>query len=204
MSYSQSVCLSACLCLSLLCIHTLAAYSTSVIHENCRSKRRGQRERVQEEDEGGGGGGAVTKCSLIILHSLFFHPPFPPFCLLIKLHLLSFFFFSVHVSPLFFWLHFHSFTLFFFAFVFFFFLLFFFWRGGRRRRREEEWRVAMATASWLQATCSLHHSVRKRERDGVKERRRDVSSSLSHLCFFVFLSTNPNEKTENPTGNESD
>ena len=87
---------------------------------------------------------------------------------------------------------------------FFFFSFSFFLEGGRRRRREEEWRVAMATASWLQATCSLHHSVRKRERDGVKERRRDVSSSLSHLCFFVFLSTNPNEKTENPTGNESD
>lgn len=142
----------------------------------------------------------VTKCSLIILHSLFFHPPSAPFCLLIKLHLLSFLFFflSVRVSPLFFWLQFNSFTLFFFFAVVSFFFLRFFLGGGRRRRREEEWRVAMATASWLQATCSLHHRERKRERDGVKERWRGVSSSLSQLCFFVFLSTNPNEKTEKP------
>lgn len=61
--------LTLCVCFSASSALT-TAYSISVIHENCQGKmcRDGGTKKGKWEAD------AVTKCSLITLHSLFFHP----------------------------------------------------------------------------------------------------------------------------------
>lgn len=72
--------------------------------------------------------------------------------------------FSLHLHlPL------HHHTLLFFSRFFFFFFL---------GRREEEWRVTMATASWLQATCSVVFRERKRERERARRPERESDERL--------------------------
>lgn len=151
MSYPcQSVCLPA----LHSHLHCLQCFSHSWKLPEREVQGRGDGE--QEEEEGKWEVGAVTKCSLIIFHSLFFHP--------VSLHLplLSSRLSSSCIFPLLlllftsllrlpsssFWRHFHSLPLFSSRYCFFsLFFCFFFFLG----RREEEWRVAMATVSWLQS-----------------------------------------------------
>lgn len=140
----------------------------------------------------------VTKCSLIILHSLLFHPPSAPFCLLIKLHLLSFLFFflSVRVSPLFFWLQFNSFTLFFFfAVVSFFFLRFFLGGGGGQRKSGE--------LPWQQlAGCKLPVRCitgKERERERWSEREMEGCLLLSLSTVFFCFSVNKSQRKDRKT-----
>lgn len=134
------------------------AYTTLAIHK----KRNPDRMR----QEVGGTSAAVTKCSLIILHSLFFHPASPcpplpssppPSHLNFPPHLSARPLLLASLPP----------------------PLYFLGRG------EEEWTVTMATASWLQATCSLVYRERRakeRERE-----RRGVSLLLSGPNFFFLL-----------------
>lgn len=193
-------CLSACLSLSLFCIHILTAYSTSAIHENCRSEMctNGEKECRRKREESGRRSGAVTKCSLIILHSLSshpvsLHPSLIPFCLssdcIFSARLPVLFTSSLLLaSPFPSHAHFLSFSSLLFL-VFFLLLLLFL------GRREEEWRVTMATASWLQATCRLVYGERERER----WRERATEGSLP-FTISTFLFINP-MKIPKPTVN---